>query len=131
MIPRSILTTPRPVPGRLLPAVTGGAVLLLALPVFLIAGWRIAGWGLGAVLWAGSEGLGYLLTRLRLGASNLAGSGVVAFGMMFRAVAVMVAVASVAVSDARLALSAALVYALAYTFELGISIVEYFGSETR
>jgi hypothetical protein len=34
------------------------------------------------------------------------------------------------VSDARLALSAALVYALAYTFELGVSVVEYFGSES-
>lgn len=127
----SRLMTPRPVPGRLVPLVTGGAVILLALPVFLIAGWRISGWGLGAVLWAGSEGLGYVLTRLRLGASNLAGSGVVALGMMFRAIAVMVVVIAVAVSDARLALSAALVYALAYTFELGLSIVEYFGSAAR
>jgi hypothetical protein len=127
----SRLMTPRRAPGRLLPLATGGAVILLALPVFLIAGWRVSGWGLGAVLWAGSEGLGYLLTRLRLGASNLAGSGVVAFGMMFRAIAVMVVVIAVAVSDARLALSAALVYALAYTFELGVSIIEYFGSEAR
>jgi hypothetical protein len=118
---------PRRVPGRRLPLVAGGALILLALPIFLIADWRVAGWGLGAVLWVGSEGLGYLLTRLRLGASNLAGSGVVAFGMMFRAIAVMVVVVAVAVSDARLALSAALVYALAYTFELGISMVEYFG----
>jgi hypothetical protein len=122
--------TPRPVPGRLLPLVTGGALILLALPIFLIAGWRVSGWGLGAVLWAGSEGLGYLLARFRLGTSNLAASGVVAFGMMFRAIAVMVVVVAVAVSDARLALSAALVYALAYTFELGVSIVDYFGSES-
>jgi hypothetical protein len=122
--------TPRPLPGRHLPLVTGGAVILLALPIFLIAGWRISGWGLGAVLWAGSEGLGYLLARLRLGVSNLAGSGVVAFGMMFRAIAVMVVVVAVAVSDTRLALAAALVYALAYTFELGVSVVEYFGSES-
>jgi len=122
------LMTPRPAPGRTLPLVTGGTVILLALPVFLIAGWRVSGWGLGAVLWAGSEGLGYLLTRLRLGAGNLAASGVVAFGMMFRAIAVMVVVVAVAISDARLAVAAALVYALAYTFQLGISIVEYFGS---
>jgi hypothetical protein len=122
--------TPRPLPGLQLPLVTGGAVILLALPIFLIAGWRISGWGLGAVLWAGSEGLGYLLARLRLGVSNLAGSGVVAFGMMFRAIAVMVVVVAVAVSDTRLALAAALVYALAYTFELGVSVVEYFGSES-
>jgi hypothetical protein len=130
MIPRSILT-PRPVPDRRLPLVTGGSVVLLALPIFLIAGWRVSGWGLGAVLWAASEALGFLLARLRLGLGNLGGSGVVAFGMMFRAIAVMVVVVAVAVSDARLALAAALVYALAYTFELGVSIVSYFGGPAR
>ncbi len=131
MIPRSLLTTPRPVPGRRLPLAAGGALVLLALPVFLIAGWRVSGWALGAVLWAGSEGLGYLLSRLRLGTGNLAGSGVVAFGMMVRAIAVMVVVVAVAVSDAHLAVAAALVYALAYTLELGVSVVEYFGSPGR
>ena len=61
----------------------------------------------------------------------LAASGVVAFGMMFRVIAVMVVVIAVAVSDARLALAAALVYALAYTLELGVSVVSYFGGEPR
>ena len=38
-----IFTTPRPVPGRLLPLAGGALVLLVALAVFLIADWRIAG----------------------------------------------------------------------------------------
>ena len=50
---------------------------------------------------------------------NLAGSGVVGFGMTFRALAVMVVVVALAATDARLALAAALLYALAYTLELG------------
>jgi hypothetical protein len=118
-------------PNRLLPAVAGGGLILLALPIFLVAGWRLGGWALGAVLWAASQGLALLLTQLRLGMANLAASGVVAFGMMFRAIAVMVVVIAVAVTDARLALAAALLYALAYTLELAVGLVAYFGGPAR
>jgi len=127
----SLLRTRRPAPGRLIPVVSGALVIALALPIFLIAGWRIAGWGLAAVLWAASELFGVLLARLPFGASNLARAGVVAFGMMFRAIAVMVILVAIAVSHAGLALSAAVVYALAYTFELGISLITYFGGPAR
>jgi hypothetical protein len=126
-----MFTTPRPVPSRLLPVLAGGTAVALALPVFLIAGWRIEGWLLGAVLWAGGQLLGLLLTRLRPGAANLAASGVLGIGMMFRAVAVMVVIIAVAASDEGLALAAALVYALAYSLELGVSLVTYFGSPAR
>ena len=127
----SLLRTPRPTPGRLLPAASAAIVIVLALPVFLIAGWRLGGWGLAAVLWVGGELFGLLLGRLPLGAANLARAGVVAFGMMFRAIAVMVILVAIAVSDARLALSAAVVYALAYTLELGVSLISYFGGAAR
>ncbi|MGH3131052.1 MAG: hypothetical protein ACRDNX_09565 [Gaiellaceae bacterium] len=123
-------STPRPVPGRLAPMLAGAAVVALALPIFALAGWRLEGWALGAVLWLGAQALGLVLTRLRLGTGNLAASGVVGMGMMFRAVAVMVVVIAVAASDARLGLAAALVYALAYTLELGVSLAAYFGGPT-
>jgi hypothetical protein len=116
-------------PPRVLPAVAGGLVIALALPVFLAAGWPLAGWALGAVLWLAGQGLSLLLARLRPGASNLAASGVVGISMMFRAVAVGVVVIAVAVSDAELAVAAALMYALAYTLELALSLLFYFGSE--
>ena len=125
------LGRPRPLPGRIVPVVAGAAVIALALPVFLVAGWRASGWALAAVLWVASQAFALLLARLRVGMGNLAASGVVAFGMMFRGIAVMVVVIAVAVSDARLALAAALVYALAYTLELGVSVVSYFGGEPR
>lgn len=124
---RSVLSAPRPLPSRLAGALAGAFVVALALPVFLIAGWRSAGWGLGAVLWAASQGLGLALARLRVGMGNLAASGVLAFGMMFRAIAVMVVAIAVAVTDPRLALAGAVVYALAYTLELGVSLAAYFG----
>ncbi len=125
---RDAVLTPRPVPSRLLPTLGSGLVIVLALPVFALAGWRIAAWALAAVLWTGSQALAFLLRRLRLGGSNLAASGVVAFGMMFRAIAVVLVLFAVAVGDASLALAAALVYALAYTLELGLSLASYFGA---
>jgi hypothetical protein len=124
------LTTPRPAPGRLVPALAAGFLVALALPVFLLAGWELSGWGLGAVLFAASQAFALLLQRLRFGMGNLAAAGVVAFGMMFRAVAVMVVCIAVAVSDASLGLAAAAVYGLAYTAELALSLITYFGGES-
>src|SRR5438874_11930350 len=83
-------TQPRQSPPALLPAIAGTVVVILALPVFVLDGWRIRGWALGAVLWVGSQLFGLLLHRLRTRTGNLAAAGVAAFGMMFRAIAVMV-----------------------------------------
>lgn len=107
----------------------GGAVIALAFPVFLAAGWPLAGWGLAAVLWLAAQALSLLLTRLRPRAGNLAASGVVGISMMFRAVAVGVVVIAVAATDPEVGLAAALLYALAYTLELALSLLSYFGSE--
>jgi hypothetical protein len=124
-----VFQTPRPVPSRLVPFTGGALVVALALPVFLVAGWPLAGWGLGAVLWAAGQALSLLLTRFQADAGSLAASGVVGISMMFRAVAVGVVLVAVAASDTGLAVSAALVYAFAYTIELALSLVTYFGSE--
>ena len=93
---------------------------------FLLAGWRVTGWALGAVLWVGSEALGWVLTRLRSRTGNLAAAGVVAFGMLFRAIAVMVVVFAVAVSDKWLGLAAALTYAAGYSATFGLQLIAYF-----
>jgi hypothetical protein len=118
-------------PSQTLPLVAGAAVIALALPVFVAAGWPLAGWLIGGVLWAASRLLAALLTRLSPGAGNLAAGGVVGFGMSFRALAVMVVVIVLAATDARLALAALLLYALAYTLELGVSLALYFGGGTN
>ena len=128
---REMFATPRPMPGRVVPALAGGAVIALALPVFLVAGWPLRGWALGAVLWVVSQALGALLARLPLGADNLAAAGVMGIGMMFRPVAVMVVAIAVAAQDASLGVAAALLYALAYTLELTVLLVTYFGSPAR
>ncbi len=125
-----IFTTARPVPGRLLPTLGGALVLLLALPVFVIADWRIAGWALGAVLWVAMQAFNFLLERMKERTGNLAAAGVQGFGLFFKTLGLLVVLIAVAVSDARLAVSAALVYALAYTLELGLSLLAYFGGAT-
>lgn len=123
----SILTTPRPVPGKLLP--TAGALLVvgIALAVFLVAGWDLSAWALGAVLWAGIRAVSVLLARIRGQMTSLASSGMLAFELVFKTVAVLAVLVAAAASDPHLALGAALVYALAYTFELGLSLATYFG----
>lgn len=128
---REMFATPRPLPGRLVPALAGGAVIVLALPVFVVAGWSLRGWALGAVLWLAAQALGLLLARLPLGADNLAAAGVVGIGMMFRPVAVMVVAIAVATVDVTLGVSAALLYALAYTLELTLALAAYFGTPAR
>jgi hypothetical protein len=121
------LTTPRPAPSVLLPVLAGSAAIALALPVYLVAGWRLGAWLLAATLWIGGQAFGVLLVRLR-SLGNLAASGVAAIGMMIRAIGVMLVLFAVAISDPSLALAAALTYAFAYTVELLLSLVSYFGN---
>jgi len=123
--------TPRPMPERRLPVIAGGALVALALPIFLIAGWPLRGWGLGAVLWIASQLLGIVFARVGIGEPNLRGSGVVAFGMMARGILVMIVALAVAVSEPALAIAGALVYALAYSVELGLSLTMYFSGEPK
>ena len=128
---RDVWATPRPVPSRFVPVAAGAAVIALAAPVFAVAGWPLEAWALGASLWLGAQALGLLLSRLPLGADNLAASGVRGVGMMFRPVAVMVVVIAVAASDPEVGVAAGLLYALAYTLELGLSLLTYFGNPAQ
>jgi hypothetical protein len=123
-----LVSTPRPVPGRLLPAAAAGLVLVLALAVFLIAGWSLAGWALGAVLWVGVFLLGLLLGRLRSQVGNLASSGVLGLELMLKALVVLVVLVAIAASRPDLALATILVFALAYTAERALALASYFGA---
>ena len=126
-----VFSTPRPVPGRRIPTLAGAGVVVLALPVFVVGGFSLAGWALAAVLWAAGELLGVWLARIRTGADHLGRSGMVAVAMSFRGIGVMVVLAAVTVADKHVGVAAVAVYALAYTLSLAISLVEYFGAEQR
>lgn len=126
-----IFSTPRPVPSRKWPALAGTAVVLLALPVVLVAGAPLSGWGLAAVLWAAGEALTLLLTRLPLGADNLATSGMRGVGMTFKGIAIMAVLIAVTLADEAVGVTAALTFVTAYTLELAVSIAAYFGGPAR
>ena len=126
-----VFETPRPMPGRLVPALAGTGVVVLALPVFVAAGWPLRGWVLAATLWVAAELFALLLSRLPLGTGNLAAAGMRGIGTSFRAIAIGIPLVAVTVADERVGLAAAVVYALAFSVELAVSLVEYFGQEAR
>jgi hypothetical protein len=125
----SNLTAPRPLPDRTWPQLVAGATCLLALPVFLAAGWPLRGWLLAAALWMGAWLFGYLVTKLPLGADHAASSAAIGLGMSFRTAAVGVVLVIVAVSNERVGIAAVAVYALAFTVELALSLVSYYSRE--
>jgi len=122
-----IFSTPRPEPGHVLPAVGSAVPLLAALPLFLLLGWPLLGWGLAVLLWVFVHVLDLVLTRAREPAANLAGSAVQAFGVFFKAIALLTVLVATAAARPHVAVAAAVTYALAYTFELGLSLATYFG----
>src|SRR6478609_5691205 len=118
-----LFSTPRAEPNHVLPGAGGTLVLLLLLPVVALLGWSIVGWGLAAVLWLGLHALDLVLARVRH-----AGSAMQAFGLFFKLITILVILFAALAADRDVALVAVLTYGLAYTFELGLSLVSYFGA---
>ena len=106
-------------------------MIALALPVFAVAGWPLSGWALAAVLWAAALVFSLLLARLSTDPGNLAAAGMRGIGTTSRALLVGVPLVAVTVSDESLGIAAAAVYALAFTVELAVGLVTYFGSEAN
>ena len=126
-----IFSTPRPLPSRIGPTLAGGTIVALALPIFAIAGWPLQGWALAAVLWAASEVFALVLARLPDNPDNLAAAGMRGIGTTSRALLVGVVLVIVTVSNETVGLSAALLYAVAFTVELGVGLATYFGGEAK
>ena len=124
-----ILGAPRPVPRRWAGPLGGALTIALALPLFALAGWRLSGWAIAALLWLGVQAFGLLLGRVRPSSENLAASSALAAGMMLRLLAVLAVLLAVTASDRMLGLAAALVYGAAYTAELALGLAGYYSQE--
>ena len=83
------------------------------------------------MLWVFVHALDFVLARVRRPAANLAGSAVQAFGVFFKAIVLLAVLVATAASHPHVAIAAVVTYALAYTFELGLSLTTYFGGEPR
>ena len=126
-----IFSTPRSVPSRLAPTIAGGLVIFLALPVFAVAGWPLEGWALAAVLWVAAEVFALVLARLPGGADNLAAAGMRGIGTTSRALLVGIPLVIVTVSNESVGIAAAGLYAVAFTVELAVGMMTYFGTEAK
>jgi hypothetical protein len=124
-----VWATPRPVPHGMLPAIAGSLVVLVALPVFLVAGWPMESWEIAAALWVAYLVIGAFLSRVPLGDGNLAAAGLVAVGRVSRAGLLMVVLITIAVKSSHIGLPAAIVYGLAFTVEFLASLYLYFDGE--
>ena len=128
-VTEGVFSTPRPIPSRMGPTVAGGALIALALPVFAVAGWPLKGWLLAAVLWGGALVFSLLLARLPGGPGNLAAASMRGIGTTSRALLVGIPLVAVTVANESVGVSAAILYALAFTAELVVGLVAYFGTE--
>jgi len=126
-----IFSTPRPLPSRVGPTIAGATIIALALPIFAIAGWPLEAWALAAVLWVASEIFAAVLTRLPSSADNLAAAGMRGIGTTSRALLVGIVLVIVTVSNETVGLAAAILYAIAFTVELGVGLATYFGGEAK
>jgi hypothetical protein len=126
-----MFSTPRPLPSRLAPTLAGGTIIALALPIFAVAGWPLQSWALAAALWVASEIFALLLTRLPDNPDNLAAAGMRGIGTTSRALLVGIVLVIVTVSNETVGLAAAILYAIAFTAELGVGLATYFGGEAK
>ena len=124
-----MLASHHSVPHGNRPIIASGIVVAAALPLFLIAGWPLEGWGLAAVLWVAAQLIGRVIRRMPLGMDNLPSAGVAAIGRMVRTITIGVVLVVVTVSNQSVGLSAALVYAVAFSVEFGMSLASYYGGE--
>lgn len=125
-----LLSTPRPLPGRLAPALAGTAVVLVALPVVVAGGWPVKGWGIAAGLWLVFQAIGLVLARMTLGVGNAGSAGVAGIGRTLRAAGLLTVLIVIAATNSSVGLTAAIVYGLAFTAEFVSSLLLYLGGET-
>lgn len=122
-----IFSTPRPVPTRRWSVIAGAGVVGVALPVTIAAGAPVSGWLLGATLWVVGQIASVFLSRVPIGADNVAASGVRGIGMTFRVIAIMAVLLAVTAANQPVGVTATLIFVVAYTLELLISLSTYFG----
>ena len=98
-------------------------VIALALPIFIVLHWNLGGWAIAALLWVGAHGLELLIARSG-GKPQMQ-----VFAVFFKSIGVLVVLLATIVANKHMGLAALITYALAYTCELGLSLVAYFGTD--
>ncbi len=106
-----------------------GVVVAVAAPVFVSAGWSLRGWALAAALWVATAAFALVVRRLQASSASPVQSGLAGFAMMLRTVAALVVLGVLVVVSPHTAVPALVVYAVADTCELVLSLGSYFGGQ--
>ena len=100
-------------------------VAILAVPVFLLAGWPLEGWFWATVLWAGNRYLQAVIERRAARMGALRGVGVLGASMLLRPWIGMLALFLITKDDRTLAVSAALLFILLVTIDIATRVLTH------
>ena len=116
--------TPRPMPERRLPVVAGGLVVALALPIFLIAGWPMAGYAAGAAAWLAQRALQLFLNHKAAHEDDLRKvAGITVGSMIGRGWLVALTIFAAGLEDNDAGLAAAVLVIVLFTAYFTVSMI--------
>ena len=115
------MTSPQTLAAHNLDAI----VAILAVPVFLIAGWPIEGWFWATALWAVNRYLQSVIERRAAQMGALRGVGVLGASMLLRPWIGMLILFLITKHDTALAVSAVLLFLLLVTIDIATRVLTH------
>ena len=115
------MTSPQTLAAHNLDAI----VAILAVPVFLIAGWPLEGWFWATALWATNRYLQSVIERRAARMGALRGVGVLGASMLFRPWIGMLALFLITKDDRALAVSSTLLFILLVTIDIATRVLTH------
>ena len=100
-------------------------VALLAVPVFLLAGWPLEGWFWATALWAANRYLQAVIERRAARMGALRGVGVLGASMLLRPWIGMLALFLITKDDTALAVSSVLLFLLLVTIDIATRVLTH------
>jgi hypothetical protein len=115
------MTSPQTLAAHNLDAI----VAILAVPVFLIAGWPLEGWFWATALWAVNRYLQSVIERRAARMGALRGVGVLGASMLLRPWIGMLVLFLITKSDTALAVSAVLLFLVLVTIDIATRVLTH------
>lgn len=100
-------------------------VAILAVPVFLLAGWPLEGWFWATALWAANRYLQAVIERRAARMGALRGVGVLGASMLLRPWIGMLALFLITKDDTALAVSSVLLFLLLVTIDIATRVLTH------
>jgi hypothetical protein len=115
------MTSPQTLAAHNLDAI----VAILAVPVFLLAGWPLEGWFWATALWAGNRYLQSVIERRAARMEALRGVGVLGASMLLRPWIGMLLLFLITKDDRAMAVSSVLLFLLLITIDIATRVLTH------